>query len=182
MRTRVFAAAVGLGLVVAGISLAQQTAPRPRDRAGEASKLRAQVVKLRGEIDLLELDHEAARVELLQIVKDIRELESEGNQAQMKSLANLQLMLGGGSEALAKEAEHLGVEGAAKKVKEAVNTAVKESVSEEVVKTRASRDRKRADYARQAAQLAEKRLDLVEAERRYDAIRFAAQAQPQSQS
>jgi hypothetical protein len=163
---------------VTGITLAQQAGQQPKDRAGEAKKLRDHVVKLRVEIDLLELDHEAARSELLQIAKDIREMESEGSQEQMKSLARLQMLLGGGAEALAKEAGKDGIEGAAKKVEAALDTAVKQTFTEEGAKTRSSRDRKRADYARQAAQLAEKRLDLVEAEAKYNQVRFAARAQP----
>jgi hypothetical protein len=173
MRKRVMTAAVVLGLAVAGITLAQQTSHPPKDGASEAKKLRERVVKLRVEIDLLELDHEALRAELFQIVKEIHELESDGSQEQLKSLARAGLMLGGGAEAIAKVLGTDGVDGATKKVQDAVDTAAKETFKEEVAKTRASRDRKRSDYARQAAQLAEKRLDLVEAERRYEAARFA---------
>jgi hypothetical protein len=131
------------------------------------------VVTLRVEIDLLELDHEALRTELLHIIKEIRELESEGRQEQMKSPALAGLMLGGSAQAIAKEVGTDGVGYTTKKVQDAMNTAVRETFEEEVVKARASRDRKRSDYARQAAQLAEKRLDLVGAERSYDAARFA---------
>jgi hypothetical protein len=48
----------------------------------------------------------------------------------------------------------------------------KATFKEQIVKTKAERDRKRKDYASQAAVLAEKRLELAEVEKRYDDIRF----------
>jgi len=123
-------------------------------------------VKLRVDIELLELEHDAARADILEITKSMRELESEGGQEaqeQAKQLAKLELSFTGDREALKmfsdKENE--------KKIQDFLNTKLKD----EIIKTKASRDRKRNDYAKQAAALAEKRLELAEVEKRYNETR-----------
>jgi hypothetical protein len=166
MGMRVTSTAVTLGLFVAGIALAAQGGQESKDRASERMSLRDQVVKLRVEIELLELDHDAAKADLLEIAKDIREMESEGGQEQMEEAALARMMLTQDTEAfrqLAKKGEQ-----GAKELKDDLNAAFRQVSG----KTKAEQARKRKDYANQAAVLAEKRLELADVEKRYNDTRF----------
>jgi hypothetical protein len=166
MRMRVISVAVVLGLGIVGIALAQQAGQQPKEQTKERMRLRDQVVKLRVEIELLELDHDAAKAEFLEIKKDIRELESEGAQKQLGEMALAQMMLTGGDQALGTLAKK-----GAKGEKE-IQDLVESTLKEQIVKAKAERDSKRKDYASQAAILAEKRLELAEVEKRYNEILF----------
>ena len=64
------------------------------------------------------------------------------------------------SESLGKLLEKEGEKG----MQKFLNESIKETGAE----MKASRDRKRNDYAKQAAELAEKRLELDEVEKRYN--------------
>jgi hypothetical protein len=166
MRMRVISVAVVLGLGIVGIALAQQAGQQPKDQTNERMRLRDQVVKLRVEIELLELEHDAAKAEFLEIKKGIRELESEGAQKQLGEMALAQMMLTGGDQALGK----LAKEGA--KGEKEIQDFIESTLKEQIVKAKAERDSKRKDYASQAAVLAEKRLELAEVEKRYNEILF----------
>lgn len=185
---RIISAAFVLGLGIVGITLAQQTGERPKDQAGEKGKLRAQVVKLRLEIELLELDHDAERDNFLACLKRVKQTEFLGN-GQPGPAGTLGLgMLGmrafvgeaelgirafmGDPEAgraieeLAKEmarADEKGEDAGA-----AERNMVERALEKQDDGVRVYLDRKKKDYARQAAELAEKRLDLAEVEKRYN--------------
>jgi homoserine dehydrogenase len=159
MRMRIISVAVVLGLGIVGSTLARQIGEQPKAQASERAKLRAQVVKLRVDIELLEFEHDAARAEILEITKSIRALESEGVQEQMKQLAFSQLTLTADSETLKNMS--------GKENEKKMEDAFKSTFKDEVVNTKVSRDRNRNDYAKQAAELAEKRLELAEIEKRY---------------
>ncbi len=166
MGMRVTSTVVTLALFVVGIALAGQGGQESKDRASEGKRLRDHVVKLRVEIELLELGHDAARADLLEITKSIREMESEGGQEQMEEAALATMMLTQDTEAfrqLAKKGEQ-----GAKELKDDLNAAFRQ-VS---VKTKAEQARKRKDYANQATVLAEKRLELADLEKRYNETRL----------
>jgi hypothetical protein len=165
MRMRGIAVSVVLSLVVAGITSAQHTGEQPKGQAAERTKLRVQVVKLRVDIELLELEHEATRAEILEMTKDIRNSESEGPEG-LKGMALGLLSLTDG-EALAKHVEKKGADGVVKQVDKAVKDAQKETLNQ----IKASREDKKKDYAKQAAELAEKRLELAGLEKRYSESR-----------
>ena len=163
MKMRFISMVIALGLVVVGVALAQQGDQESRNRLNERVRLRDQVVKTRVEIELLELDHDAAKADLLEIKKSIRELESEGAQEQMEEAAVARMMVTGDLRKIAEK----GVNGE-KELQDVLNATFKE----QIVKTKAERDRKTKDYASEAAVLAGKRLELAEVEKRYDEIRF----------
>ncbi len=160
MRTCIIAAVVVLGLGFVGITLAQQPAAQPKPQAADKAALRAQVVKLRVEIELLQLDHDADRDNLLNWMKG----ERMGPGA-MAGLA-LETMLGmmGNAEATKtmKEGEKLIAKA---KEKGEDEEALTRRVLTEAVKKQIDPMKKK--YAKQAAELAEKRLQLDAVEKEY---------------
>ncbi len=160
MRTCIIAAVVVLGLGFVGITLAQQPAAQPKPQAADKAALRAQVVKLRVEIELLQLDHDADRDNLLNWLKGER-IGPGG----MAGLA-LETMLGmmGNAEATKtmKEGEKLIAKA---KEKGEDEEALTRRVLTEAVKKQIDPMKKK--YAKQAAELAEKRLQLDAVEKEY---------------
>lgn len=147
MRMRIISVVVVLGLGVVGITRAQQ--PGERDKA----KLSAQVVKLRVEIELLELDHDADRAHLLDMMKGIRKYEASSPEQVRQAVAASMYFR------MPLEESREGQEGR--------TPDVDETIKKEVEAARAFVNRKRKDYAKQATELAEKRLKLEEAEKQY---------------
>jgi hypothetical protein len=176
MRIRIISAAVVLGLGIVGITLAQQNGEQPKDQVSGKAKLRAEVVKLRVEIELLQLDHDADRDNLLARMKNMKQAEFMGSsQPGVVGMMGLEMLemrtLMGDAEA------GRAVEEAQKEIARAVEKGedtgvIGQKAMEKVVKKQAEGirgyiDRKRKDYARQAAELAEKQLELAEVEKRY---------------
>jgi hypothetical protein len=157
MRMRIFSAAFVLGLGIVGITVAQQTGEQSNRQDGDRPKLRALVVKLRVEIELLELDQDADRTELLEIMKGIRMAESKSSE-DLQEAVLASLVLTEDRKSLGKLVEQEGEKG----MRDLVNEAFKKTA----VEMKALRDRKRKEFARQATELAEKRLDLAEIEKR----------------
>jgi hypothetical protein len=79
MRVRIIAATVVLSLGIVGITMAQHKGEQPKDQAGERAKLRARVVKLRVDIELLELEHDVDRDDLLACMKNMKQAEFMGS-------------------------------------------------------------------------------------------------------
>jgi hypothetical protein len=154
MRMRPIAAAVVLGLGIVGIALAQKADQPPGPQAGTKAKLRSQIVKHQSELELLQLEHDAARGELLDIMKGIREFESNSMEGRAESMI-IGMLRTGDNQGLQKLADM--------KSRESLDEAFKRANDGE----RASRDRKKKDYARQAEELAGKRLDLEALVRQY---------------
>jgi hypothetical protein len=154
MKMRIISAAVVLGLGFVGITLAQS-----KDQASERAKLRAQVINLRVDIELLELEHDADRADLLEIMKGIRMSESKSPEELQEAVL--------GSLLLTEDPKSLGKPVEKEREKEMQNL-VNEAIKKRTVEMKALGDRKRKDYAKQAAELAEKRLDLAEVEKRYN--------------
>ena len=156
MRTRIIAAVVVLGLGIVGITLAQQPKPQAADKAA----LRARVVKLRVEIERLQLDHDADRDNLLNWMKGER-MGPEG----MAGLA-LETMLGMMGNAEATKTMEEGTKLIPKaKEKDDDEEALTRRVMAEAVKKQI--DPMKKSYAKQAAELAEKRLQLDAVEKQY---------------
>jgi hypothetical protein len=172
MRKRIILATVVLGSALVGIALAQQDGNAHKQPAPDKAKLRAQLVNLRVEIELLQLDHDADREIIVAWMKSMRQAESMGAQPYGKEIGlSLGMMmleakasLGGGEAA--KEAERIGAEAGGNF--DSYNKALKASAKKEEDSIMAYIARKRKDYAKQAAELALKRLELADAEKRYN--------------
>jgi hypothetical protein len=177
MRMRIISTAIVLAVGIVGITLAQQTGQRPNDRNSERAKLRAQVVKLRVDIELLQLDHDAERDILLACLTQVKQpdfLASGQPGATMTMSFDMRGMpaLIGDAEAQkkidrdAEKGDEVAV--ALRKAQQGLEEALRKQTND----IRAYIERKSKDFARQAAELAEKRLGLAEVEKRYnEAIR-----------
>jgi hypothetical protein len=141
MRKRIISATVVLGLGIVGMTLAQQIGEQPNGRTGELAKLRAEVIKLRVEIEFLEMDHDVIRAEFLLGKKQMREIQARF--------------------AITDDGEPINNQAG---VIQAVNTEIKN----DMIARRDAIPRIRDQFAKQAADLAEKRLELAELERRYN--------------
>lgn len=158
MKKRVTAVAVVLGIGLAGITLAQPSGGQPNDRASGKARLRSQVIENLVEIDLLELEHEVAKAEILELTKEIRGTESQGPE-RLREMALSSIILSEDRKAFAKLVDKQGQEITLNDI----DGAIKKTIDE----FKASRDRKKKDYARQAAELADKRLELADLQTRY---------------
>jgi hypothetical protein len=164
MRMRIVSAAVVLGLGIVGIALAQQAGERPKDQSSDRTKLRAQVIKLRAEIDLLELEHDALKAEVLELMKEIRDNESEGPENVLER--TLGIMSVTDRELMKHLPDLMKKEGEKKFTEELMGT-----IKKTMVEFNAKGERQKKDYVKQAEELAGKRLDLAEVERRYNEAR-----------
>jgi hypothetical protein len=161
MRTRMITAAVVLlGLGIAGITLAQQPGAEPKPQAADKAALRAQVVKLRVEIELLQLDHDADRESILGWMKGER--MGPGGLAGMAIETMLGMMGNAEATKTIEEGEKLVAKA---KDRGEDEEAVGRRVLAEAVKKQLEPMKK--NYAKQAAELAEKRLELDAVEKQY---------------
>jgi hypothetical protein len=170
MRKRIIAAAVVMGLGMMGLALAQQGSQQPKDQASEKAKLRTQVVKLRLEIELLQLDHDAARDILIACLKQVNQPEGlrSGQPGPMVTMDFNMLgmaALMGNAEAQ-KKAERAVEKG--EDAWAALQKAMEEAEKEQTDRIRAYIGSKRKEFAKQAAELADKRLELADLEKRYN--------------
>ena len=195
MRIRVMSAAVVLTVAIVGIALAQQTGGKqPMAQASERPKLRGAVVKLQVEIELLQLEHDVAREMLLDLMRtasksDTLELalsmmgmpKMQGSatvpktEGEMSSL-QVKAMMGDQKavwtlkklDEIAERAEKTGQDR-----EKAMAAAAKElaKMPKDGDPVRNQLEIKRKDFARQATELAEKRLELAEVEKRYNDAR-----------
>ena len=163
-RTSAAVLALGLAIGVAGIATARQAS---EPQTTEKSKLRAQVVKLRTEVDLLELDRDALRESILTQVKNAEATESiSPDQIKLSLESQMMMRMFAGREPSKEVLEILEAKddnererllaAASKKQTESVRTAI---------------DSKKKAYADLSSKLAEKRLDLEEAEIQYRSAR-----------
>jgi hypothetical protein len=96
MRTWIIGLVFVLGLGIVGVTLAQQPGTQPKSRAADKVALHDQVVKLRVEIELLQLDHDADRDSLLTWMKG----ERMGNGLMTGMAIETMLASMGGAEAI----------------------------------------------------------------------------------
>ncbi len=172
MNKPIIAAAVVLGLGVAAIALAQGDGDRHRQQSPDRARLRSQVVKLRVDIEVLQLDHDADREIIVAWMKSMR--PAEGMRSADPDGTGFGLSLGmmmleakasAGDAGAVKEMEKLG-EGSAGD-SDAYRKALARSAKKQEDGILAYIARKRKDYAKQAAELADKRLELAEVEKQY---------------
>jgi len=134
-----------------------------RDRKGQPAKdrakLRARVVRLRTELELLQLEHDAARTSIYEVLKNLRQAEIATAMGQLKTYYDFS------DEKAAKAIEEAVANG--QNADEAKKQMVEAAKRKEVEATRALIERRKQQFARQAAELSEKRLELDEAESRY---------------
>jgi hypothetical protein len=200
MRMRPIAAAVVLGLGIVGIALAQQANQQPGQPAATRAKLRSRIVKLRAELDLLQLEHDTDRADLLDDMRTQRQKDNLLTLDSLETLATAREPMKmpkseADWEAIGKRVESgdqdamqlLAVyeraasvlQASGKVLKEEETLKAAEAAAKEFLEKKAklgeslrSRvDRNKQDYARQAASLAEKRLDLEDLERQYHGAR-----------
>ena len=153
MKIRIVSAAVVLGLGLAGITLAQQgDAGGPR---GDGARQRSQLAKLRAEVELLELEHRVDANHLEKLTSDVRNLDD---------LEAAQGPLTEQLEALKKQNpdQVVGPPG--------IVDDPGIDLNREIAKmARPLLDRSRKGFLAKTTELNERRLELAEAERLYDA-------------
>ncbi|MFI5459753.1 MAG: hypothetical protein ACHRXM_30375 [Isosphaerales bacterium] len=140
------------------------------------------MVKLRTELELLQLEHEADKAHLLNVMKGMRDYESMSPK-QATEAATMSMYFN--SEAMElqqarEEASRKKLEAARPeefaKVREEVDRETEEGrkgdIDAVIRKTRADAkayvDRKKKDFSRQAAEINERSLDLIGIEKRYN--------------
>jgi hypothetical protein len=158
MRAMIIVAVVGLGIV--GIAFAQQPGAQSKPLVGDKSALRAQVVSLRAEIEVLQLEHDADREILLAWMK--AERTGTGGLAGMAIELNLASMGGAEADKAIEEGEKLIAK--AKEKGEDVEAVGRRVLSEAVKKQIGAL---KINYTKQAKELAEKRLQLDALEKQY---------------
>lgn len=169
MRIRVVITVVVLGLAVVTMTLARQqtgNAPKhnqeqrnekPQPGLGAAAALRAQVAKLRAEVELLELEHEVDRAHLLDLLKEQRHSDSERAAKVREEVGNLKTM----AVSIGKLDEFQKEFGDEK----TLQSQVEKEMKEQAERGRADSDRKKKAFVSQATELNEKRLALAELEK-----------------
>jgi hypothetical protein len=166
MRMRIVSAAVVLGLGIVGITLAQQGGQQPKDRASEKAKLGAQVAKLRAEVEVLQLEHDVDADILRKLMTDVKNLDGmEALKGPMKE------QLKALKETMAKQApdQPAGALLLPMPSLDGANFNKMFALDEATAKVaRPLLDAKKKDFAKQATELAEKRLELAEVEKRYN--------------
>jgi hypothetical protein len=147
---------------------------------------RAQLIELRAALDLLELEHDAEKAHLLGRMQSMLELEA---MSPTQLVEATEIAMSVDSEAQEREWER---EKARNKKIEALKTVeefekaspqinrereearkrdVDDTIKKKVSSAKAYLDRRKAEYLRYARELAEKRLELAAAEKRYSDAR-----------
>jgi hypothetical protein len=195
MRIRIISSVVILGLGIAGVTLAQQEGERSKPQAGGKAKLRARMVALRADVELLQLDHEADKALLLEATKGMRKLE-DASPAQLRLMAessdyfdpeprnkreaaqqkvlNKKLLEAvrpqdpdGGPPSISNDEWQKLVDQAEQEKQELRERELDEAAKRMIDDARARLSAKRKSFVKQATDLAEMRLDLKALEKQY---------------
>jgi hypothetical protein len=162
MRKRIISAAVVLGLGMVGIALAQQAGQQPKDHVSEREKLRAQVAKLRAEVELLDLEHQADKAVVVSVLKEERDSESEsGRVDKAREAVSEATMMAASLGKLEEFKKEFGDE-------KAMQASAEKELKEKAESNRAEGQLKKQVFVRRATELAEKRLELAEVEKQYN--------------
>ena len=162
MRKRIISAAVVLALGIVGIALAQQPGPQPKDHASERAKLRAQVAKLRADVELLDLEHEADKAVVVSVLREERDYESESARVDKAKEAVSEANMTAASLGKLREFQkEFGDE-------KAMQAQAEKELKEKAERIRVEGQLKKQAFVRRAAELAEKRLELAEVEKQYN--------------
>ena len=157
----------GVALLGTGATL---LCAQPSQPAGEArpridrGKLRAQVIELRTEVEMLRFDYELARDGLLEEVKIERGLKMAGGL--IGSFSAIQVAINKDAAQPPGGARRQETEQDRKKATEAAKAAEQEEKKNEAELTAVIAERKK-ELARKFKLLSEKRLDLEDAEQKY---------------
>ena len=146
--------------------------PIPVDPTGtqtERARLKAEVVRLNTEVELLQLEHEAEWAVLLEALKLVRESEmlAEVGSPQLTRIgafASAGMVKGEANQAVAK-----GMAQGLSRV-EAGQQYAKSTQSRRAAETRKFVERSKKEFAHHAAELTEKRLEYADAEKRLNAL------------
>jgi hypothetical protein len=179
MRMRIIAAVTVVGLGIVGITLAQQSG---EDSRKNNSKLRAQVARLRAEVEVLQLQHDADSDILKKLMTDVRNVDcieavkgpiKEQMEALLKGPMKEQIeILNGQIQALKApiNTQLPGAPGASIPLQEDLNKMF--TVDEAMVKVgRPLLERLKKEFVQKATEMNEKRLELAEVEKRYNQAR-----------
>jgi hypothetical protein len=159
MRMRIISAGIVLGLGIVGITLAQQSGEQPKERRTDRAKLRVQVAKLRAEVEVLQLEHDADSDFLKKLMIDMKNFDTmEAAKGPMKEQVEaLKASMGG---------QMLGAPGALPIPQDEFNKMF--SADEATAKVaRPVLERLKKEFVQKATELNEKRLELVDVEKRY---------------
>ena len=168
--TRRTIATAGLAIMLlTAFATAQPPAPQAYTPS-DPKALRARVAQLGAEVELLQIDYEADRATLLEAVKMIRQSEmlAELGDPRVQRVGAYAALGKGGDEAnrAINAAAAKGVSTYAAGQEFAKNAEVKR-----VETIRRFVERKKKEFARQAAELSERRMDLADAEKALAASR-----------
>lgn len=171
------ATAAVMDIVLAAMAAAQPPIPQPEAPPGESPStadpkaMKARIIQLSAEVELLQVEYEADRSSLLEALRMVRESEllaEVGGDPRIERIGALAAAGSMGSEA------NKAIAAAKAKGKSATAAGQEYARGVEakrVDKIRRIVDRKKNDFARQAAALAGKRLELSDAERGYAELR-----------
>jgi hypothetical protein len=180
MRMRIITAAVVVGLGLVGITLAQESGKPTKLQTSDKANLRAQVAKLRAEIELLQLEHEVDRDSLKELMVDLKRIDTlEAGKGAMK--AEMEAFLKGPMkeqvEALKKQMESLKTTlnkaemPAAAAALPDFEKEINNMLGDDEAAARVARpvvERLKKEFIQKATRLNEKRLELAEVEKRYN--------------
>jgi hypothetical protein len=165
MRKRIIPAAVVLGLGIVGIALAQQAGQQPENREDVRAKQRAQVARLRAEVELLELEHEADRAALSDELQNERKAERiADDDGKVREIAS-EMRLAASSVGKLKDFEKEVGDGKTAEAK------VQEELRQAVATARSKNGRRKREFVLRTAELNEKRLELADAEKRFTEVK-----------
>lgn len=171
MKMRAILPMAVLSVGLATMTLAKpQTGVQPAQPVSARLKLRPELARLRAEIELLEIEHEAKRSHLLESLKEVGKIASNSGQSALVDVAILEqlkaLAMSGAEDSLAKLQKLQTPEGETSMRKE-----IEKGVKDEVKGTLADIDRLKRDFVKRTTELNMRRLDLAEVEKRYSAAK-----------
>lgn len=171
-----FVVVVAVGVVAGTIVVAQNPPLGDVPEAAGRKALRERVIALRVEVELLQIDHDADRAGLLDLMKGQRKGDPIGlGQNGLEGLAMMEFdAILGDEESLdsmkevteALQKEDAGMDGL-----KSAQKALKKFARKRAESLQVRIDRAKKDFARQAAALEGKKLDLADLEARYAAAK-----------
>jgi hypothetical protein len=152
-----------LGVGAVSLSRGQQTGDKAAAPARARRELRERVLTLRTEIDLLQLDLEADRAALVELLQQTRKAEEagSGSDSAMKATMIIGLELTGDAEIETELSKAIFEDSSENGMKKLVAKA-KDEISKGI-------ERRKKEFAKKARFLNEKKLDLEESETKYTA-------------
>jgi hypothetical protein len=165
---------IGLGLLLlaAGSAATWSRAQQPGEQKAPAAtraQLRERVIKLRTEVDLLQLDYDGARATLVEWIRDFGKAELMG--IDVSALwSTMKMEFGGisGDPAFLKQMAELSPNRViAGNDPDAGLRAIQEAAKKGKDDLRVAFERKKQEFAKTARILNERKLDLAEAEKQY---------------